>query len=49
MITKCERRRKRLKDLRNRSMVRWIGPAGPPPIFGEQRSGTNMLLRCFAT
>lgn len=46
MITKRERLRKRLKHLRN-SLLRRPGSAVPVLIFGEQRSGTNMLLRCF--
>ncbi len=46
MITKRERIQKFLKHLRNR-VVRRSGSAIPVLIFGEQRSGTNMLLRCF--
>lgn len=46
MITKRERLEKALKHLWN-SMVGTRGAAVPVLIFGEQRSGTNMLLRCF--
>jgi hypothetical protein len=46
MITKRERLEKAWKYLRNRVMRR-RGRAMPVLIFGEQRSGTNMLLRCF--
>ena len=46
MITKRERVQKAFKHLRN-SMVGRRGAAVPVLIFGEQRSGTNMLLRCF--
>jgi hypothetical protein len=46
MITKRERLTKACKHLRQMFM-RHQGPAVPVLIFGEQRSGTNMLLRCF--
>jgi len=46
MITKRERVEKAWKHLRN-SMRRQRGAAIPVLILGEQRSGTNMLLRCF--
>jgi hypothetical protein len=46
MITKRERLEKRLKHLRNRVVGR-SGDAVPVLLFGEQRSGTNMLLDCF--
>lgn len=46
MITKRERIRKLLKHFRNRVLAAG-GHAKPVLIFGEQRSGTNMLLRCF--
>ena len=46
MITRRERLVKALKHLRN-SLLRRPGGAVPVLIFGEQRSGTNMLLRCF--
>ena len=46
MITKRERVAKAWKHLRN-SIWRRRGTAVPVLIFGEQRSGTNMLLRCF--
>jgi len=46
MITRRERLEKRLKHLRNRVVGR-TGDAVPVLLFGEQRSGTNMLLDCF--
>jgi len=46
LITKRERVVKALKFVRNRVLGR-TGAAVPVLIFGEQRSGTNMLLRCF--
>lgn len=46
MITKRERVEKAWKHLRNSIRPR-RGTAVPVLIFGEQRSGTNMLLRCF--
>jgi hypothetical protein len=46
MITKRERLTKAGKHLRQLFMRRQ-GPVVPVLIFGEQRSGTNMLLRCF--
>jgi hypothetical protein len=46
LITKRERLDKAWKHLRN-SIARRPGFAVPVLIFGEQRSGTNMLLRCF--
>ena len=46
MITKRERLEKALKQLWN-NVVGTRGAAVPVLIFGEQRSGTNMLLRCF--
>jgi hypothetical protein len=46
MITKRERVEKAWKHLLN-SVRRRPGNAIPVLIFGEQRSGTNMLLRCF--
>jgi len=45
-ITKKERLEKTLKHLRNKVVGR-PGEAIPVLIFGEQRSGTNMLLDCF--
>ncbi len=48
MITKRERLVKTWKYLRNVVVRRnRRQPAIPVLIFGEQRSGTNMLLRCF--
>ena len=46
MITKRERLEKACKHLRNLAVGR-RGNAIPVLIFGEQRSGTNMLLDCF--
>jgi hypothetical protein len=46
LITKKERIEKAAKHLRNRLFAP-RGPKVPVLIFGEQRSGTNMLLRCF--
>jgi hypothetical protein len=46
MITKRERLEKAYKHLRNLASGR-RGNAVPVFIFGEQRSGTNMLLDCF--
>jgi hypothetical protein len=46
MITKRERLEKAYKHLRNLAIGR-RGNAIPVLIFGEQRSGTNMLLDCF--
>jgi hypothetical protein len=46
MITKRERIEKALKHVRN-TVMRQRGSAMPVLVFGEQRSGTNMLLRCF--
>lgn len=46
MITKRERLEKAYKQLRNMAAGR-RGKAVPVFIFGEQRSGTNMLLDCF--
>ena len=46
VITKRERLQKAVKHLRN-SLLRRRGSAVPVLVFGEQRSGTNMLLRCF--
>jgi hypothetical protein len=46
MITKRDRLDKAWKHLRN-SLLRRSGSAVPVLVFGEQRSGTNMLLRCF--
>jgi hypothetical protein len=46
MITKRERLEKAYKHLRNLAVGR-RGEAVPVLIFGEQRSGTNMLLDCF--
>jgi hypothetical protein len=46
LITKKERLEKAAKYLRNRLFTP-RGPKVPVLVFGEQRSGTNMLLRCF--
>ena len=46
MNTKRERLDKAWKHFRN-SLLRRSGSAVPVLVFGEQRSGTNMLLRCF--
>jgi hypothetical protein len=46
LITTRERVVKALKNLRN-TIVGRRGSAVPVLVFGEQRSGTNMLLRCF--
>jgi hypothetical protein len=46
LITKRERIEKAGKYLRNRLFMR-RGAKVPVLVFGEQRSGTNMLLRCF--
>jgi len=46
MITKREMLEKAYKHLRNLAAGR-RGTAVPVLIFGEQRSGTNMLLGCF--
>jgi hypothetical protein len=46
MITRRERLRKAGKHL-YQLLMPGRGPAVPVLIFGEQRSGTNMLLRCF--
>lgn len=46
MITKRERLEKAYKHLRNLAAGR-RSKAVPVLIFGEQRSGTNMLLDCF--
>jgi hypothetical protein len=48
VITKRERLEKLLKHLRNCVSLR-RGSKVPVLIFGEQRSGTNMLLRCFGS
>ena len=46
MLTKRERLRKIVKELRNRLLVR-ANSTTPVFVFGEMRSGTNMLLNCL--
>ena len=46
MLPRRERLRKRLKHLRNRFAMS-TGPARAVFVFGDMRSGTNMLKECF--